>query len=119
MANVAFLSNTLNPILRKIENELLRKLVQEKAARKFKFQFDRTGLYACDLDSRVKYQASMIQNGLCTINELRREENKTPIEGGDVLLVSANLKTIDQLQQEVTPTTNNNETDEQTNDNKA
>ena len=55
MANVAFLSNTLNPILRNIENELLRKLVAPSLCCKRKFQFDRRGLYACDLDSRVKY----------------------------------------------------------------
>lgn len=94
MANVAFLSNTLNPILRKIENELLRKLIAPTLCGKRKFQFDRRGLYACDLDSRVKYQANTIAAGLYTVNEWRKEENKPPVEGGDTVLVSANLRNI-------------------------
>lgn len=94
MANVAFLSNTLNPILRKIENELHRKLIAPSLCCKRKFQFDRRGLYACDLESRIKYQAQTIAAGIYTVNEWRREENKPPIEGGDNVLVSANLKGI-------------------------
>lgn len=97
MANVAFLSNTLNPLLRRIEIELHRKLVAETKCCKEKFQFDRRGLYACDLDSRVKYQMQTIQAGIYTVNEWRREENKQPVEGGDTVLVSANLKGVDQL----------------------
>ena len=97
MANVAFLSNTLNPILRKIECELLRKLVPPSLCCKRRFQFDRRGLYACDLASRVKYQADTIAAGLYTVNEWRREENKPPVEGGDRALVSANLKGIEEL----------------------
>jgi len=97
MANVAFLSNTLNPILRKIENELHRKLIPSSLCCKRKFQFDRRGLYACDLDSRVKYQIQTIQAGLYTVNEWRKEENRPPVEGGDRVLVSANLKEIDEL----------------------
>lgn len=96
MANVAFLSNTLNPILRKIENELHRKLIAPTLCCKRKFQFDRRGLYACDLDSKVKYQMQTIQTGLYTVNEWRREENKPPVEGGDTVLVSANLRNINE-----------------------
>lgn len=97
MANVAFLNNTLNPILRKIECELLRKLVAPTLATKRKFEFNRQSLYACDLESRSKYWQQVIATGLYTVNELRREENKPDVEGGDVVLVSANLKTINEL----------------------
>ena len=96
MANVAFLTNTLNPLLRKIEVELHRKLVAPSLCCRRKFQFDRRGLYACDLDSRVKYQAQTIAAGLYTVNEWRQEENKPAVEGGDTVLVSANLRGIDE-----------------------
>lgn len=96
MANVAFLTNTLNPLLRKIEVELHRKLVAPSLCCKRKFQFDRRGLYACDLDSRVKYQAQTIAAGLYTVNEWRQEENKPAVEGGDTVMVSANLKSIEE-----------------------
>lgn len=97
MANVAFLSNTLDPILRKIENEFQRKLVGELRNGRRRIQFDRRGLYACDLASRVQYQASTIAAGLYTVNEWRQEENKPSVEGGDRVLVSANLKGIDEM----------------------
>lgn len=97
MANVAFLNNTLNPILRKIECELLRKLVAPSLAGKRRFMFNRQSLYACDLESRAKYWQQVIAAGLYTVNELRREENKPEVEGGDKVLVSANLKPIDEL----------------------
>lgn len=92
MANVAFMSNTLNPILRKIETELHRKLVAPSVCCKRRFMFDRTSLYACDLNSKVKYIAQTIAAGIYTVNEWRRAENQPPIEGGDTPLISANLK---------------------------
>ena len=94
MANVAFLSNTLNPLLRKIENELLRKLISPSLSSRRRIQFDRKGLYACDLESKVRYQSQTIGAGIYTVNEWRREENKPPVEGGDTVLVSANLRNI-------------------------
>lgn len=103
MANVAFLSNTLNPILRKIETELHRKLVAPSLCCKRRFQFDRRGLYACDLDSRIKYQAQTIAAGIYTVNEWRKEENKPAVEGGDTVLVSANLKGITEAGQPSEP----------------
>ena len=96
MANVAFLSTTLNPLLRNIENEFLRKLVAPSLCAKRKFQFDREGLYACDLDSRVRYQTSTIAAGLYTVNDWRRKENRPSVEGGDKVFVSANLKGINE-----------------------
>lgn len=94
LANAAFLSDTLNPLLRKIEVELLRKLVAPSLATKRKFEFNRAQLYACDLNSKVKYQTAAIAAGIYTVNEVRREENKPAVEGGDVVFISANLKSI-------------------------
>ena len=108
MANVAFLNNTLNPILRKIECELLRKLVAPTLSAKRRFEFNRQSLYACDLESRSKYWEKVIATGLYTVNELRREENKPDVEGGDTVLVSANLKTITNLLAEGEPAAINN-----------
>lgn len=97
MANVAFLANTLNPLLRKIETELHRKLVAPQLCCKRKFEFDRRSLYACDLDSRVKYQTATIAAGIYTVNDWRRVENQPPVEDGDIVLVSANLKSIKEV----------------------
>ena len=100
MANAGFLSDTLNPILRKIENELHRKLVAPSLCCKRRFEFDRRDLYACDLDSKVKYQTSTIAAGIYTVNDWRIAENKEPVKGGDVVLVSANLKSLKEIGQQ-------------------
>ena len=97
MANVAFLSNTLNPLLRKIECELHRKLIAPALCCKRRFEFDRRSLYACDLQSRVQYQTQTIAAGIYTVNEWRAAENMPQVEGGDRPLVSANLKDLNQL----------------------
>lgn len=103
MANVAFLSNTLEPLLRSIERELQRKLFLPSQYGRKRVRFDRRGLYACDLDSRVKYQTATIAAGLYTVNEWRAEENKPAVEGGDKVLVSANLKGIEELTAQPAP----------------
>lgn len=97
MANVAFLSNTLNPILRKIENELHRKLIASSLCHRRKFEFDRESLYACDLDSKVRYQTQTLAAGLYTVNEWRAKGNMPPVEGGDTPMVTANLRTIAEI----------------------
>ena len=96
-ARLAFLSQTLDPLLKKIENELKRKLIARKACGKCRFLFDRSAIYDTDLLSRAKYQMQTIQTGLYTINEWRTLENKPTVEGGDTPLVSANLKGLQQL----------------------
>lgn len=96
-ANVAFLSHTLNPLLRCIEVELRRKLVAPQRAHKCRIEFDRRGLYACDLESKARYQAARLANGTASVNELRKEENLRPVEGGDRIFVSANLVGVEGL----------------------
>lgn len=92
MANVAFLSQTLNPLLRQIETEILRKLFTESECRRYRVRFDRRELNACDLDARLRWQTGRIAAGLDTVNEAREADGKQPVEDGDLSLVSANLK---------------------------
>ena len=97
MANVAFLTNTLNPLLKKIEAEFRRKLIPMMDAARCRIRFDREELYSCDLQSQTNYIKGSIESGTSTINEWRTKMNKKPIDGGDKLLVSANLKSIDEM----------------------
>lgn len=97
MANVSFLSQTLNPLLTKIESELLGKLISPAIAHKYKFQFDRRELYASDLGSKADYQTKTIAAGVYTINDWRRYENMPTVPGGDEVLVTANVKSLREL----------------------
>ena len=97
MSNVAFLSMTLDPILKRIENEFTRKLISPSMCCRRIFQFDRRGIYSLDLDARASYQMKTIQCGLYSVNDWRRMENQPDIEGGDTVFVSTNLARIDSL----------------------
>lgn len=98
MANMSFLQ-TLNPMLRQIENELERKLLKSVRER---IRFDRSAIFACDLTTQVKWQQDRIASGLDTVNEARLSANRPPVEGGDEVLVSANLKSLKVLAAEQT-----------------
>lgn len=91
-AKAAYLSNTLSPLLRKIENEFQRKLIPADCSTRQKIQFDRKAVFAMDPESRAKYQAATIAAGIYTVNDWRREENRPAVPEGDTVLISANLK---------------------------
>ena len=88
---------TINPLLRQIEAELDRKLFRSTRER---VRFDRSQIFLCDVESRVKWLSDTVAAGLYTINEARAVENRAPVAGGDEPLASANLKTIRSLMAE-------------------
>ena len=116
-ADVDFLSHTLNPLLRNIEIELRRKLIAPSLCHKYKFRFDRRELFACDLNGMMNYGTKLLQIGT-TVNEVRRMNNLTPVDGGDTVMVSANLRGINEIgaqplqQTEATENKNNDNDDE-------
>lgn len=93
--NVMFLTQTLEPLLTQIENELLVKLVPDYLWGKRRIRFDREAMYTTDLQTEALYYEKMLQTGIYTVNELRVKKGQAPVPGGDVALVSANLKGID------------------------
>ena len=99
--------NAINPLLCRIENELTRKLLGEADFRRRRIRFDRSALSACDSDAQMKYASSRIQCGIDTVNEARQAANKPPVADGDTPLVSANLKTIRELNNQTTSQPNN------------
>ena len=58
---------------------------------------DVTGFIKMDSTAKSQLQASWVQNGLKTRNEIRKINNDPPIEGGDDLTVQVNLTPVDQL----------------------
>lgn len=112
-ANVAFLSHTLAPLLRCIEVEMLCKLYTAESAARRRVEFDRRGLYACDLEGLMRYRQGLLQIGT-TVNEVRRMDNLPPVEGGDTILISANLRNINEAAPgtPAQPETKNNKSDD-------
>lgn len=95
-ANADFLVNTLDPVLRNIEAELTRKLLPSHVWGSERIEFDRSTRLVADLETRAKYYSQMLGLGVYTPNELRARMGQQPVDGGDVLFVSANLRTIDE-----------------------
>lgn len=87
-----FYIDTLNPILKKIENAFNSKLIPDSVSGRYKIEFDRTSLaYFNDI---MKNYKSMLELGILSVNDVRRNFNQQEIEGGDEVLVSTNLQSI-------------------------
>lgn len=94
MAQVTFITDTLNPILRKFETEFKAKLIPDSVADDYKFMFDLSPLFTTDLTTEAAYMEKTINTGVMTINEWRRRKDLKPIEGGDVTFISCNVAPI-------------------------
>lgn len=105
MSQVSFLTDTLQPLLTQIENELQIKLIPRELAMQYKIDFDIEPLLQTDLLTQADYINKTISSGVKTVNQWRKKFGQAPVEGGDKVLVSANLKALDALNAEI-PTKN-------------
>ena len=60
------------------------------------------------MDARAGFFTQMLQSGVMSINEVRAEEDKNPIDGGDVHLVQVNQIALDKIQDYSDNISNNN-----------
>lgn len=95
--NMGFLTYTLTPILKTIEQEISRKLLTPSDRQKYKAKFSVNSLMRSDSTSRAAFYTQMLQNGVMTTNEVRQLEDLQPVAGGDDLRVQLNMTTIDKL----------------------
>lgn len=94
MSNQSFLSDTLQPYLRKIESELTAKLIPRSLAHKMKIEFDVESLLLTSLEQQANYIEKTIQYGVYTPNYWRSKKGQLPIEGGDEIMMSMNVAPI-------------------------
>ena len=59
-----------------------------------KIESDRVALYQLDPISAASYYKNMFEVGGINTNEIRLEENRPPVEGGDVAFVTVNVAPI-------------------------
>jgi len=86
--NLNFYTDTLNPLLKNIENSLTTALINVTNCRKYKIQFDRTSLiYFKELLSNYE---KMSQLGMMSVNDIRKMFNKDATDGGDGVFVTTN-----------------------------
>lgn len=90
--NIGFLTDTLSPLLEKIELEFETKLF--KPEENVDVRFDVSQILRADKQSLSNYYSTMFNIGAININEIRREIDLPPVDGGDFNFVPVNLQTI-------------------------
>ena len=90
-SNLSFLTDTLTPLIEKIENEFNRKIFRPSERKKYSVQFDVTTLLRSDLQTQSEYYSKMFQIGVFQTNDIRKKLNMSPVEGGDVSFVQGAL----------------------------
>ena len=95
MAELAFLNDTLRPILTKIEMELEIKLFKQED--RMDIKFDVNELLRTDKKSQAEYFTKLFNLGSMSPNEIRKELDMGPVEGGDINVAQINLTDIKNL----------------------
>jgi HK97 family phage portal protein len=94
---IAFLTDTIQPIIEKIEAEFERKLFTAKDRPFMDVKFDVANLLRVDIKSKAEYYAKMFQLGVYSPNEIRQELGYEGVENGDNHFVQVNLMTLEQF----------------------
>ncbi len=93
-----YLERTIVPIVRMYESELNCKLLTYREIQAgYRFAFDLDDLVVADGLTRANMAQLYARNGVRTIDEIRRESGRGPVEGGDRVLVSRDLVPLDAL----------------------
>lgn len=104
---LGFLTDTVAPLLTKIELELQRKLFRPSEKGKLKIEFNTAGFLRADKAAQATYLQTMFNIGGMTPNEIRRENNLPRVEHGDQAFVQVNIQTLERATKEVDLSDNN------------
>lgn len=89
---LAFLTDTVAPMLEKIELEIKRKVFRPSECGMVSVQFDTSALLRADITSLAAYNNMLFQNGGITPNEIRRANNLSRLPDGDETFVQVNTQ---------------------------
>ena len=95
--NQNFLTYSLGPTLKRIEQTIARKLLSPEEREEYYPIFSVEGLLRADSAGRASFYTALLQNGVMTRNEVRALENLPSIDGADQLTVQLNLTSIDKV----------------------
>ena len=91
---IAYLTDTVAPILEKIELELKCKLFFEREKSYWEIKFDTQGLLRADKVAQANYLRTLVNCGVMTPNEVRDTIDLDPIMGGDDVYIMTNMAAI-------------------------
>lgn len=107
--NQQFLTYTLLPILKNIEQSISRSLIKPEDRDKIFAKFNYEGFLRANSEARANYYSTSLNNGWMSRNEVREKEDLPPMDGGDIYTVQAALIPIDQVGKNYDKTTSANE----------
>lgn len=95
---IGFLTFTLGPWLRRIEQSISKDLLSPSERLKFYPKFNVEGLLRADSAGRAAFYGAMVNNGVLTRDEVRSLEDREPMGGNAaVLTVQSAMTTLDTL----------------------
>lgn len=89
---LAFLTDTLAPLLEKIELEFERKLYKPSEKDSIDVRFDTATLLRADKQSLANYYNTLFNIGVISPNEIRQQIDLPYIDGGDNTFVQVNIQ---------------------------
>ena len=87
----------LRPYIERFESSIKNTLLTAGERSRLEFEFDFAALLRGDEKTRYEIYREAVLNGLKTINECRKLEGMTPLEGGDRAYMQGQMTPIDQL----------------------
>ena len=90
---LSFLTDTLQPILIKIQQELTRKLCKDNLV----IEFNEADILKVDLKTKAEYYAKLLEKGVLSINEVRQELGYGKIDGGDKNHIQLNMSAVEDI----------------------
>jgi len=111
-AQLQFVTNTLAPYVLMLEQEINRKLILPKDKNKYYIDVVEEDIIKQDKQSQVNYLSTLVDKGIITRNEARKQLGYSPVEGGDELMISYS----DPSQNKINPDNEEKNTEEQENE---
>ena len=96
-ATMEYLSRTIAPDSREMEDEMFRKFLGVEDYGKRRIHMCEQPLLRMDKETQTKVDKARLESGTATINELRQEWDMPAVENGDEPMASANLLTLKAL----------------------
>ena len=92
-----YMQGCIAPKVKAIELELSRKLLPNQKDLNVRLNID--SMIRADYSAKAEYYGKLLQNGVMTINEVRRREGLMRIDSGDNNFVQVNQIPVDMAQQ--------------------
>lgn len=89
---IEYLTDTVQPIIRRFEDEFNRKLFLPSEGGRHEVRFDTSALLRSNKDSQGNFLRNMFYIGGYTMNEIRRELGMPRVEGGDEPMTQVNMQ---------------------------